>query len=80
MADVNLVISRLAAHGFVPSVNGSQALSGIAKRSNVGDIDAVITQLEIFGFNPSAYMQQANSSALSEVNSSASVQAMPVGQ
>ena len=80
MPDVNLVISRLAAHGFVPSVNGSQALSGIAKRSNVSDIDAVITQLEIFGFNPSAYMQQANSSAMSSTNSSASVQAMPVGQ
>ena len=80
MPDVNLVISRLAAHGFVPSVNGSQALSGITKRSNVSDIDAVITQLEIFGFNPSAYMQQANSSVLLSANSSASVQAVAVGQ
>ena len=72
LPDIDLVVSRLAAHGFVPTGGGggSNASSGavVGKRDATGDINSVISQLEAYGFNPDDFMQAGNSTTMSSTN------------
>ena len=71
MPDIDLVVRRLAAHGFVPTGNNGSnvASSVVGKRDATGDINNVISQLEAYGFNPDDFMQAGNSTTMASVNS-----------
>lgn len=72
LPDVELVVDRLAAHGFVPTGNNGSNSSAVGKRDAEGDINSVITRLEALGFTPEDFRQGGNESvatmATAEVN------------
>ena len=66
LPDINLVVSRLAAHGFVPTGGNNNNTGSLTKRDATSDINTVIAELEALGFNPDDFTSSSTADSTAD--------------